>query len=889
MTINNYQVIKGFVMSKLNKTDETIPEGKIESEIQTLKMTANQIGWDTLATLLSVEDLKPLENNEWERVIRELETHYNVEMKAGVLVQGTSQQNRDTTWWSSKEKLNNENYYWNRYKNYLGDSMPPNVVRTINEDTDIVMDNIENPIEFDSFSRYGMVVGHVQSGKTGNYAALLCKAADAGYKFIVVIAGGMNNLRDQTQERINASFVGGDKAGKSIGVGKLSGTRRELKPVSLTTEDQDFNKRDADRLSQGLNFDNINAPVILVIKKNSSTLKNVIKWLKSQYKNQIADHAMLLIDDEADYASINTKQEEDPTIINKKIRELLNLFNKSSYVAYTATPYANILIDHEVDTEETGKDLFPSDFIYALEAPDNYFGATKIFLKTNLKHIIEIDDFGDYLPSNHKKDHDLVELPDSMIEAVRVFIINIAIRALRGQGDKHNSMLIHASRFTNLHMNIRGHVEDYVSKLTKDVITYGNLSGADVQSSYIRDLKETWADKHQEDEHNWDQVLSSMVNTIETLIIREVHAKTKIPLQYRNDVATNAIVIGGTSLSRGFTLEGLSVSYFLRNTAFYDTLMQMGRWFGYRMGYEDLCYIYMSSDTVSKFISIIEATDDLIDDLKEMRRRKMTPRDFGLAVRQHPDSGLQVTARNKQKHGEDVYFEMSLDGQLKETSWLSKDQANLDDNIQAIKTIISTMQNNNINFEKPDKSKSYIWRNVNRFIIQEFLHNFKTYTYDSTGINARMPINFIHEYVKEFNLDWDVALYSGDSKNCFEHEGVSVPLQKRIFHAKDDYFEIDHRQVSSGTAEKIALEEDVKKNIGNKRKDIRAHLKKPLLMLHILEPHKSGDHLQDSQVAAFGISFPGGVSDHKKPVKYKVNTVKLQQLMNEEADFDDEE
>lgn len=890
MQKNSYQIIKDFIMVKLNKIEGTIPSGKIEEEIEIIKNTAAKIGWETFAIILSVDEIIPLEDKEWERIKRELETHYNVEMKAGVLVQGTDQQLRDTTWWSSKEKQTNKNYFWNRYRGYLETSMPPNVVRTINEDTDIVMDNIENPAKFDEFSRYGMVVGHVQSGKTGNYAALLCKAADAGYKFIVVIAGGLNNLRDQTQERINASFVGSDKAGNLIGVGKLSGLRRELQPVSLTTEDQDFNKRDADRLSQGLNFDNINTPIILVIKKHSSTLKNVIKWLKSQYKNQIADHAMLLIDDEADYASINTKQEEDPTIINKKIRELLNLFNKRSYVAYTATPYANILIDHEAETVETGKDLFPSDFIYALEAPDNYFGAKKIFQKTNLKHVVEIDDYTDYLPTTHKKEWELMGIPESMLEAIRVFVINIAIRALRGQGDKHNSMLIHASRFTNMHKNIRDYVEDYLTRLTKDLVVFGKLSYAESQSDFVKDLKETWLDRHEEDDFEWIDVQVSIADIIESIIIREVHANTKIPLKYRNDVATNAIVIGGTSLSRGFTLEGLSVSYFLRNTSFYDTLMQMGRWFGYRQDYEDLCYIYMSSETVNKFISIIEATDDLIEDLKEMRRQKMTPRDFGLAVKQHPESGLQVTARNKQRNAQDVYFEMRLDGQLKETSWLSKDPTVMEENLQAIEKIIETLYNKKIQFEKPDKGKSYIWKDVNKSIIKEFLYDFKTYIYDGTGINARMPINFIREYAKDIETKWDIALYSGESENEFSSGEVSINPQMRKFNVQDDYYEIDHRQVSSGTAERIALKREVKKVVGDKRKDIRAHLEKPLLMLHVLEPKDNGDSVGGAKkVAAFGVSFPGGVSNPKQTVKYKVNTVKLQQLMNEEAEYDDEE
>ena len=205
--------------------------------------------------------------------------------------------------------------------------------------------------------------------------------------------------------------------------------------MSLTTTERDFNKSDADRISQGINFDNIKVPILIVIKKNTRSLKNVIDWLDKQYKNKIADHAMLVIDDESDYASINTKEENDPTAINKSIRKLLSLFGKGSYVAYTATPYANIFIDHEAIHDDYGDDLFPKDFIYALDAPSDYFGARKVFLETDNRHLIAIPepDYIRYLPLNHKKDSPLPSLPESLYEAMRLFVINVAVRKLRGQ------------------------------------------------------------------------------------------------------------------------------------------------------------------------------------------------------------------------------------------------------------------------------------------------------------------------------------------------------------------------------------------------------------------------------------------------------------------------
>ncbi|MEC0269712.1 Z1 domain-containing protein [Paenibacillus anseongense] len=880
MEINSYQLIKDFIYKKLLNCDGVLPQNKIQDEIHNTQDLVSKLGAEIFAQILSVSSITIPNTEDWKRMKRELETHFNVEMDGGVIVQGEEQQMRDNSWWTSKEKLKNENYYWNRYKESLINSLPPDVVKTLDEDTDIVMDNIEDP-SIDNFSRYGMVVGHVQSGKTGNYSALVCKAADAGYKFIVVIAGGINNLRNQTQERMNEAFVGVDK-GKPVGVGKLGDNRKELLPISLTTTEQDFNKQDANKNAQGLNFDNISSPIILVIKKNSSTLQNVISWLEAQYKNQISKHAMLMIDDESDYASINTKKEDDPTIINKRLRKLLSLFRKSVYVAYTATPYANIFIDHEAGTDDLGRDLFPKDFIYALKAPTNYFGARKIFLDTNKKHLIPIEDYSKIIPLNHKRESPITSLPESLCEAIRLFILNIGIRNLRGQGNKHNSMLIHVTRFTLMHQNISNQVEIYFSKVKKDITAFSNLINSEDHSKHIENMKQTFDKIHMEIEFTWGQVIKSISEIIKTIIIREVHTDTKIPLEYRKDRVTNAIVIGGTSLSRGFTLEGLNVSYFLRNTVFYDTLMQMGRWFGYRPDFEDLCRIYMTKEMITNFGLIIEATEDLFDNFDRMARAKMTPNDFGLSVKHHPDSGLQVTARNKLKSSKDIYFEMKLDGHLKETSWIDSDQSVRLSNLEIIKQTIHKLKPNKIE----EVNKNYLWKDVNRSTVLEFLEKFNVYSPDPFGIKSRMPIDFIIKYVQEVDTYWDIALYSGESKRGIQIGDLTVYPEQRKAVNKGHYFEILNRQVSSGSSEAIGLQSDLRKELGSNRKSIREQLKKPLLMLHVLEVENQNRESIDQELAAFGISFPGGVSRTNKTVKLKINSVYIQNFLDEE-DSDD--
>ncbi len=869
-----YLAIKEHIFNNLKKIDGVLPENKIEEEVNNTKLVIAKIGYEMFAKVISIESLSELGDDDWIRMIRELETHFDVKMESGILIQGTEQQERDNTWWTGVEKQINGKYYWERYKNYISSFLPTDVVRAIDTDTDIVMNNIENPSVI-NFSRYGMVVGHVQSGKTGNYSGLVCKAADAGYKFIVVIAGGMNNLRNQTQERLNEAFVG-QTNGLQVGAGKGASDKNQT-PYSLTTVLRDFNRHDADRASQGINFETINVPVLIVIKKNTSTLTSVISWLEKQYKNKVADHAMLVIDDESDYASVNTKEEEDPTAINGGIRRLLSLFSRSAYVAYTATPYANIFIDHEAENESIGRDLFPKDFIYALDAPTNYFGARKIFLDTDGRHLIEVTDNENDLPTGHKKDIEITSIPNSLKEAIQVFLLNISVRNLRGYSNSHNSMLVHATRFTMVHQKIAIKITDYLEFIKEDVIAFGKLNDARDQSNYIQDLWNTYIRYFNQDEFSWEEVLDTLTSQVSTVLIREVHQKTAVPLEYRKDIPTNAIVIGGTSLARGYTLEGLSVSYFLRNTVFYDTLMQMGRWFGYRSGYEDLCKIYMPYNKIVDFAEIITATEELMDDFQLMADNNMTPEKFGLAIRQNPNSALQITARNKQKNVTDFNYSMRLDGKAKETSVLSSKPAEIATNIEAIKELINVLP------AKFDKiNNHFLWKDIDRQLVLNFLKTFITFQNDPLGLTARMPISFIKKYVEERDINWDIALYSGQGETFHLNSRISLKKEKRkIITKADNNYELQNRQVSSGNAESISLGETERKAVGTNRIEARRIMSRPLLMLHIIEPNPEISGIADNALAAFGASFPGDVLSDTETITLKINTVYYNNLLKE--------
>lgn len=377
-----------------------------------------------------------------------------------------------STWWTDSaetRKKEGKNYYWDSYKEYLlkKDKLPEDVIKRIDERSDKVMNYLFDPTNPDikDATRRGMVIGSVQSGKTANYSALVAKAADAGYKIIIVIAGISSLLRKQTQFRVNCGFVGQTDLNKDepekipenmVTEGTVTTYRRQksdelerLRPYAMTTERMsgDF-KTDSARAQKQTNLNNTTSPIILVIKKNTKVLEQLLKWLEGK---DLSEKSLLLIDDEADNASVNTKKEyTEITAINKKIRLVLKNFRKSAYVGFTATPFANIFIDPMFDENAEDQDLYPRDFIISLSSPDNYFGPQKVFGPESaedsdyIKLLSEENsddakkDWQKYFPVKQKKDTTYLEvndLPTSLKEAINLFIFNIYVRNRRGYGE----------------------------------------------------------------------------------------------------------------------------------------------------------------------------------------------------------------------------------------------------------------------------------------------------------------------------------------------------------------------------------------------------------------------------------------------------------------------
>lgn len=812
--------------------------------------------------------------------------------------------NHDEDWVNRREILTT---YADAYESHLlQENWSPAVVNTIlNVDALKILGLLQDPMSEGSWNRRGLVIGHVQSGKTANYMGVIAKAADAGYKFIIVIAGIHNNLRKQTQERIDEGFIGRSSDPdnrKSIGVGLQPGYPQ---PVTLTNINDDFAARSAARMGWQLN--DFSKPIILVIKKNVHTLDALHKWLKAMNARgdgRISDVPMLMIDDEADNASINTnKNDIDPTRTNAGIRTILGLFTKSCYIGYTATPFANIFINPEAYDPDAREELFPKDFIYLLDAPNTYFGPEKVFMDdTSSDHTLRsIDDCEPYLPFTHKKDDPVSELPPSLYDALNQFIVARAIRNMRGQVSKHCSMLVNVSRFVSVQKEVKSLISLRVERLRAAVkanyMMPGHISG---KNRYMTDLRKAFETEFVESDAPWLEVKKALWGVFEHLRVYVINSKSDEVLDYRKyeneGIGLTAIAIGGLSLSRGLTIEGLTISYMYRNTRMYDTLMQMGRWFGYRHGYEDLCRVHLPQDSIDWYAHIANASEELRQQIRGMRRQGLSPEDFGLYVQSHPDR-LLVTAANKMRSGKRIILDQNFTGKLVESTLLTLNQ---DTNAENEALIISYWKKH---FHRTMKKTQKGWfvPDVDCNVIAAFLTQFKS-NYDA-NLHKKWAIDYLHTISSKYPKG-DVLLIS---KGTNDTESFKLGAQERSAKgaSRQEWRLSKHRLASRGD-EKLGLTDEQLKRAellatnddNSKTKKIsdfhyRVVRNKPLLMLHILEPTKN-EEFTGMRVAAWGLSFPDGLYDIYIEIEVVANQIWLEKMYGSldddpdgEDDFDD--
>lgn len=824
--------------------------------------------------------------------------------------------------WVEDAKASIKWTYWDSYAKQLqSQGFVGNILRSIDEDTDSILTECGNPAVGEPWRIQGLVMGDVQSGKTANYCGLISKAADAGYKVIVLLTGMIEELRSQSQERMDEGFVGRDsneildgQQGPFIGAGRY----RQVIPNVLTSVSSDFLTSNQ-RSLKGIPLQNLNEPLLLVMKKNTTPLKRLIDFLKHQMHHgaKQLDIPLLVLDDEADNASVNAKKDEDPARINSLIRELLGQFRRASYVGYTATPFANVFINPDPDRN----DLFPSNFIYSLKPPSNYVGAASIFSDEGRLsgQLQDIEDIEEILPAKHRKDLEVDELPESMTDAIGVFLISCAIRDLRGEPLKHRSMLINVSRFTDVQARLADVVNERLYSLINEIKQYLAADGIWERHAPLVRLANLFDRHYGECEFAWDDIRAKLYDSVASVRVLTINQKTEAEhklnyRQYRNtEKGRRVIAIGGLTLSRGLTLEGLCVSYFYRNSKAYDTLLQMGRWFGYRPGYEDLCRIWMTTEAQEWFGHIADVVAELRSDIRYMHVNRLPPSRFGIRVRSHPDT-LLVTAQNKMRNSDEVVIEASFSGRGIETPFLHRSGSENSENVKDTVRFLHSLGQSELSGSR------HLWRKVSANDVGSYLRSLRIPPQNQSFLpdakTGDVPlISFILDNDIEPLQEWDVCIAQGDGGTAEGLEfigphGAPITIKKRERQferprPKDALvIKVNKQRVGEIADEKTDLPKDTIREIEdawkldpeNKGKRVsgrayRVARSRPLLTIHPIQPvdpanpdgRNASRILPASEVkadllVAISISFPQFEEANGSSVLYRINKVYLRNL-----------
>lgn len=678
-----------------------------------------------------------------------------------------------------------EGYHWKRLREYLLTvrNRSETVIDGLDTTTNQILEMLEDPRPGgpDRFEVTGLVVGYVQSGKTANFSALIAKAFDAGYRIVVVLSGLHNSLRRQTQLRLEDELGLVPLTPARPGVG-LADADHQISRMTRPETNGDFHQGTADAsiLIGG-------SRTLLVMKKNASVLRRLDEWLDDR---QPIGPPVLLIDDEADQASINTggnrppdepadpdeeetleqatdlsaedvdaagaggvgqltraavAAETDPSVINGLIRGLLDKMNRAAYIGYTATPFANVLIGHIDVDREVGRDLYPSDFIFSLPRPPGYVGAERLFGRLALGQesegvpgldvIREVEPWEatSLLPrSGHPSP---AELPATLQTALLDFVLATAARDTRTGGQPAASMLVHASQLTVHQDAIAGLVRERLGQLRQQWVYDLPTGAARAQlrdrwdSEFVPTTGEMAPTRQLRFEDIEDAVGQILKRGLNVLVL---HNRSTDELDYERNPNLRAVLVGGNKLSRGLTLEGLLVSYYVRRANAYDTLLQMGRWFGYREDYVDLTRLYTTSTLADNFRDLATYEEELRQEIRRYEQLGLTPDDFGPRIRKHP--AMQITARNRMGSARSIAYNYAATLQqtsafdLQDTDWLRH-------NLGATRRLLTRLGTDGYAAEGDGRRT---WTNVDWREIDTFLGDYRTFTGSTRFVASRI-------------------------------------------------------------------------------------------------------------------------------------------------------
>ncbi|GAA1030533.1 MULTISPECIES: Z1 domain-containing protein [Amycolatopsis] len=592
-----------------------------------------------------------------------------------------------------------------------------------------------------TFSTKGLVVGYVQSGKTTNFTAVTAKAADRGYKLFIVLAGIHNGLRRQTQLRLVQQLVDPNRS----------------RWHQLTDPDKDFTPP-ANAASYFAK--NNKQHVLCVIKKNPRVLEKFSAWLETAAA-YLSDCPALIIDDEADQATVATDK------INPLICEILDRLPKSAYVGYTATPFANLLIDPSV------KDLYPEHFIVNLPKPEGHFGTEVLFGREVMDGEDPEDVFAGYdmIREVPKSEADLVRpisradtdgfqpvITETLRSAILYFWLCTAARRVRKTGNPHSTMLVHTSVNTSVHNSFKHPLSKLRNESKASLLAEDPDLLAELRRLWDQETAKVPAEQFGEQRVSFEELEPLLPDVLRDCRIIMDNSGSKDRLDYEHGPVV-AIAVGGNTLSRGLTLEGLTVSFFVRAVSAYDTLLQMGRWFGFRNGYADLPRIWMTDELRDWFRHIATVESQMRRDIDIYLVEDKTPLTFAVRLRTHPS--LRVTAAAKMTNA--VPSASAYGGQRVQTRYFRTDREWLQANQAAARTLIEKAAAEGQE-DRSVRDQDKLIRGVPHNLVIDFLRDYSFHENSMECDSTQLTEYIARRIAKSGALrDWNVAIIGGSA------------------------------------------------------------------------------------------------------------------------------
>ena len=462
-------------------------------------------------------------------------------------------------------------------------------------------------------TRTGLVIGYVQSGKTVSMEVVSAIASDNGCRIVILLAGVTTNLLVQNAERFRKDLR---EASGSSRVWKIFNSQH-----GFGNNEKQILQQAVEEWREGRLAEEDQQTFLFMVLKNHAHLERLRGLLAHV---SLAGIPALILDDEADQAGLNTavaKGEESTTY--QRIKSVRSLLPHHTYLQYTATPQALLLIALD--------DMLSPAFAELVEPGQGYTGGSVFFGMGENARLVRTIPSEDLFKPGAPPDTP----PESLLDAMRVFLLGCAIASTRGVPTPR-SMLVHPSPRTNDHKKYLTWIQEARKRWSESLANQESGEYKDVLDEFqeaYEDLKGT-----DRDLPRLDELAQKLRLSVSRVSLKEVNSEDGSEIDWEN--AAEHVLVGGEKLNRGFTVEGLTVTYMPRDAGDWnaDTIQQRARFFGYKRKYLSLCRLYLAPDVVHAFRAYVRHEEDVRSQLREHRGRPLREwrRAFFMDARMRP-------------------------------------------------------------------------------------------------------------------------------------------------------------------------------------------------------------------------------------------------------------